>query len=89
MCFQGISPLKVQREKCGMKVQVLWKEVSKVPTDIKGVPDEQELLCGNNCEILFVQIPKIMFIGQIYPRERLGTAQLFVGVARNDVTVNL
>ena len=74
----------------------VWDESSsalergiEVPTDIKGVPDEQELLCGNNCEILFVQIPKIMFIGQIYPRERLGTAQLFVGVARNDVTVNL
>ena len=41
----------------------------------------------NTPEILPAQIPHIAFIALIYPEG--GTAKLFVGVAENDVTVNI
>ena len=39
-------------------------------------------------EIFLAQIPHIVFIELLYPREEFGTAKVFVGVTENDVTVN-
>ena len=69
-----------------LPLPVFLKEIATVPTDKKLNQYEMEhygvekivKFCSQKLSLLYLYIP----------REWLGTAKLFMGVARNDVTVN-